>query len=199
MTRRILALDIASETGWAFGEVGAIPRTGTDRLAPEGEPNQRYFGNAIKWLHRLLSVTNPDVLAIEAAIDTSSMSGQRKTSPETHARALGLQAVMQGVWDARGKGDRIVRLVNVKTARVTFLGKGAGNLTGKEAKPRVRARCIELGWLTRETATFDKADACAVWAHVCCQIDKDFAANFTPLGTSPANIYRLKPEYEIEF
>lgn len=179
----VLALDIASETGWAFGPAGGVPRVGTHRLAIEGEPSQHYFGNAIKWLFELLSLTNPDVFAIEAAIDTSNRPGSNSIS---HARSLGLQAVMQGVWDARRKGRREVMLVNVKSARVTFLGKGSGNLPGKIAKGRVQAKCMALGWLTPETATFDKADACAVWAHACSVIEPDIAGQFTPLFSQVA-------------
>ena len=67
------------------------------------------------------------------------------------------------------------RPVNVKTARVGFIG--SGNLKGPEAKRRVRQMCKLLGW---SASNNDESDALAVWHRACVVVDPNLAAVITP-------------------
>ena len=193
MTKSLLALDVATVTGFAFGEIGQVPKADSIRFGSKNATDDECWGAATRWLVDFLKVFTPDVVALEAPIMSSSAAGG--TNPHTQMRLLGLQAVLRNVVALRL--PRPAKLVHVQSARKLFIGHG--NLRGEEAKKRVKQRCIELGWLTPEGATYDKADALCVFAKAAADLDKDFAANFTPLMTSPANIYRLRPDVELEF
>jgi hypothetical protein len=139
-----------------------------------------------------MNVLNPDVVAIEAAIMTSRFDkdGRPQTNPKTQGLLWGLQAVIRTVVKAKRPG--VAKLIHVSSARKLFTGKG--NYPKGQAKPAVKRRAIELGWLTLETVTEDKADACCIWAKACADLDPAFAANFILLGTTAKVRTPLQPE-----
>jgi len=194
--KSVLALDVSSvATGWAFGRIGEKPSTGVVRFAPKGALDDEIWFAALKWMSEAIATMNPDVVAIEAAIMTSNFDedGRPKTNPHTQGLLWGLQAVIRTVVKAKRPG--VAKLIHVSTARKLFTGKG--NYPKGQAKPAVRRRAIELGWLTPETATDDKADACCIFAKACADLDPTFAANFTLLGTTAkSNVVRLVPQSE---
>lgn len=196
MAKSILALDVSvSATGWAFGPTDGRPFCGVHRMAPVGAPEDEVWFAGMRWLNDMFHLHNPDVVAIEAAIMTSSFedeNGRPQTNAKTQGALWGLQAVMRTVVKARRPGAAM--LVNVSSARKLFTGKG--NYTKGQAKPAVKRRAIELGWLTEENATYDKADACCVWAKAAATIDPVFAANFTPLSTSMRRPPAERPDLE---
>lgn len=185
MPKSVLALDVSSvATGWAFGRVGSKPITGVQRFAPKGSLDDEIWFAAMKWMTKQMNDLDPDVVAIEAAIMTSSFDegGRPQTNPHTQGLLWGLQAVIRTVVKAKRPG--VAKLIHVGSARKLFTGKG--NYPKGQAKPAVRRRALELGWLTLETVTEDKADACCIWAKACADIDPAFASNFTLLGTARA-------------
>lgn len=187
MSKLLLALDVATVTGFAWGPVDGTPKADTVRFAKNGAIDDEVWASATKWLANFLAGYSPDVVAIEAPIMTSQ--SHNGTNPATQMRLLGLQAVLRNV--VALKLARPAKLVHVQSARKFFIGHG--NLTGEEAKRRAKARCIELGWLTEESATHDKADAMCVWAKAAGDLNPSFAANFTPLGTAK------RPQPSLEF
>lgn len=162
MGKTLLTLDVATTTGFAWGELGAIPKAGAITFTKKGvEPiDDDVWLAALRWLHPLLGTIQPDVVALEAPIMSSAPAGG--SNPHTQLRLSGLQAVMRTVIASALPSP--ARLVSVQTVRKYFIGQG--NLKGDIAKKLVKARCIELGWLEPGLTGYDRSDAQAVWAKV---------------------------------
>lgn len=191
MAKTVLAIDAATVTGWAFAEIGQKPVCDALRFGGTHGCDEDVWFDALKFINQKLDDYQPDVVAIEAPINSSSIGGG--TNPHTMGRLIGLQAVMRTV--VRARRPSLAKLVHVQSARKFFIG--AGNLRGAEAKARVKRRCIDIGWITEEDATYDKCDALCVWAKAAGDIDRAFAANFTLLGTTAkSNVVRLVPQSE---
>jgi len=64
---KILALDLATETGWAFGQRGHCTLFGTWNLLPKGEPRPNRFRNLIVNLDRVAHSFGgiPDLIVYE--------------------------------------------------------------------------------------------------------------------------------------
>tara|TARA_A100001391_G_scaffold204705_1_gene201375 strand:- start:2715 stop:3248 length:534 start_codon:yes stop_codon:yes gene_type:complete len=157
---KIMALDVATVTGFAVGTVGEVPISGALRFAERGAPPVRVWFKAMVWMHEQLKVHQPDVVYMEGAINSASLGG--KSNPSTFILLNGLQAVLSTVVEARLPVS--AKTIAVSTVRKRFLGKG--NLRSEDAKPMAKAKCIELGWVDDE-ATFDQCDALGVWAAAC--------------------------------
>ena len=178
MPRKLLALDVATNTGFAFGEVAADtrPLSGVIRFGAKGCVDDDSWRAALVWLHDQIKVLAPDVVAIEAPIMSSQAAGG--TNAQTMVRLLGLQAVLRTV--VAVNLPVAAKLIHVQSARKAFIGRG--NLPGAEAKRLVRQKCIDLGWLTEDSATFDKADAMCVWAKAASDLDPSIRWQFEPLA-----------------
>lgn len=173
--KTVLALDVATVTGWAFGPIipGQGPSvSGYHRFGREGADDPRIWSAALVWLNQMIALHNPTLVALEAPINSASAGGGSNAG--TMVRLIGLQAILRAVTEL--KLPVSARLVAVQSARKLFIGHG--NLPSKEAKASVQARCLELGWLTEYTMQPDRADACALWAKACADADPDFAAAF---------------------
>lgn len=174
----LLALDVATVTGFAWGPVDGTPKADCIRFGGKDPLDDDVWVAGMKWLHNFLKVVQPDVVALEAPIMSSAPAGG--SNPHTQLRLTGLQAVLRTV--VAVNLPRPAKLVHVQSARKFFIGHG--NLRGQEAKSRVKRRCIDIGWITEEDATYDKCDALCVWAKAAGDLSPTFAANFTPLMTA---------------
>ncbi|WMT90120.1 hypothetical protein [Pelagibacterium sp. H642] len=157
---KVMALDVATVTGWAVGEIGSKPLSGALRFAGKGTAHPRLWLKAMIWMHDQLKIHRPDVVYMEAAINSASLEG--KSNPTTFVLLNGLQAVLATAVESRLPVS--AKTIKVNTVRKHFLG--AGNIPGKVAKPMAKAKCIELGWVD-DDASFDRCDALAVWAAAC--------------------------------
>lgn len=157
------ALDISkSRTGIAIGRAGETPRSYS--LVGEKIDIVEVMGRLFTWLLDRSKLDKPDWLFYEAPlsggafvpdIDWEAREWHSRQSPHT-TFAL---AKMTGTVELFAHMKSIaMRAVNVKTARVEFIG--AGNLKGSEAKKRARAMCELLKW---PAANADEADALCVW------------------------------------
>lgn len=161
----ILALDLSKKsTGYAFGRVGEVPRSGAVSLGSERSTQAEIGRSLLKWMTGFMSIEQFDRVAIEAA-----WAGTGGRSTETFLLLNGLQFMAQTI--ALLKAGREADLVKVQTARKTFTGRGQYG-TPDEGKYAVQQRCLELGWLTAESLQADRADALCVWAHVASELDK---------------------------
>ena len=161
----VLALDLATTTGWAYGnpEDGLSPTIleSTSRVAPppysygskiigrSAWPDGRIFDAAETYLNDLITIHNPSVLVYEAPFVGKS---EKLAVP---FRLLNLA----GLAEKLGYQREIARVfsANVSTVRKHFIGHG--RLPGGEAKDAVIARCKAIGW---DPKTEDAADALAV-------------------------------------
>ena len=154
--KSILALDIASRTGWAFGVSGELPKSGSVRLAPSGSSNAAIGRGMLRWLTDFISVNPPDVIYYEVPLDPRHMG--RKTTFATARILLGLPFLVETIAEARGIFK--LREVGVQDVRKYFVGEARP----KDKKSAVLARCRQLGW---RAADDNAADALAVWAFAC--------------------------------
>ncbi len=159
---RVLALDIATASGWATdGCAVCPPRFGTWRV-PGGTAN---LGHAIfrfnQWLYEIAATYQPDIIAYEAPFMSS---GGGKTNPQTMFLLIGLCAVAESV--AYAHKVRAIQ-AHVQTVRKHFVGHGRPD----NPKKVVAARCRQLGWDVRDD---NAADACAIWTWAKATHDRTF-------------------------
>lgn len=168
---KVLAFDIATQTGLAVGNSSADPVCWSVNLgeAPEGRRmtnaekerlDNRRFSNVLKLAHGLIAKHNPDLVIIEASI-----GGKNKSD-----YLIGLVACVRGC--AANRGVK-VEIVYPATVRKHFLGKALTSRDFPGMKParakiaikeRVATQCRALGWVVPD---LDAADAAACWDWAC--------------------------------
>jgi hypothetical protein len=170
-TGRVLALDIATVTGWAFGSPGEAPAFGSIRFGKPGGSRAAAYRAFSKWLDEKWNVRDdqPDLIVYESPAVPSIMSG--RTNIDTIRLLVGLAEYLEG-WSY----DRFeLREASVSQVRAHFLGR---NMKSAIAKPMTMQRCLELGW---EVTNTDEADACALWDYQCRFLRPDLASKTAPL------------------
>lgn len=168
----ILALDIASVTGWARGVVGEDPACGSVRFAKPGASQLAICGRALEWAINSITGKLPDVVAIEALLPPRVLKG---ASNEHHDVLAMIHGVIMGVCFMRGVYK--VHHHSVNSVRAHFL-HGIPYARG-EAKTVTMRKCRSLGWL--ESADDDAADACALWSYQAALIDPAQVVRISPL------------------
>ena len=151
----ILALDLsAKNTGVAEGRPGSIPRLYSQPFKTDGDDERKTHGHCLKWIAERIAASCPDVIAVEAQLDTLLQNS---------IKSVRLIAGLHGIINAASwnKGIPLLRL-KVYDTRKHFLGAGRiQGVKGDAVKRLVRARCYDLGW---EPPNLDAADAAAVFA-----------------------------------
>jgi hypothetical protein len=168
----ILALDVATRCGFARGEVGAVPSSGS--VAFGGGGNDRaVFAAALSWLSELLEPRpRPDWVILEALLPGGAMKGE--TQRATRDRLAGLRGVMLAV--AQCRGIKRVSEADVADVRSHFIS--TRKLKRAAAKAEVLRTCARLGWAVADD---DAGDACALWSYACAQIDPTHGIRVSPL------------------
>jgi Holliday junction resolvasome RuvABC endonuclease subunit len=156
---KIVALDVATQTGVCVGNSGAAPTAWSVNLGKGLSEDQR-FSNILKLTHGLIEEHDPDLIAVEAFIGGKNAS----------AYLIGLVACVRGC--AANRGVKVV-LMFPATVRKHFLGKaltsrdfpGLKQAKAKLAiKERVATQCRAIGWTVPD---LDAADAAATWDYAC--------------------------------
>lgn len=117
----ILALDIATNTGWAYGPAGHIERSGSIRLRHVGRRNQDddpmhvAWSNIAFYLRDTWVLDKPDLLVVEAPMPP----GEQKSGPATQI-AFGCLAAMHAM---AALYEIPVRYAYVQTWRKHYTGK----------------------------------------------------------------------------
>ncbi len=165
----ILALDIATKTGWAVGD--EQPETGTIEL--RGSVGEKMHRLA-RELRLLTSIHSPDLIVFEAPI----LHVKRQGSSSTLRLLVGLCCVAEMVAFEAGIA---VSETPTSTWRKHFLGvsRAPKGLTSKWLKQQAQARCRALGW---GDLSEDEADACGVWDHAMSLRRPSHAMTTLPLG-----------------
>jgi len=168
---RVLALDLATTTGWCYGPPGETPECGHIRFSKPGTPRAQTYRTYRNWLDETWGKREeiPDLIVYESPAVGSHMGG--KTNVETLKLLSGLAEHLEE-W-AYGKTE--LREASASQVRAHFIGQ---NLKAKIAKPMVFERCVELGWPVETT---DESDACALWDYQCCWLDPQLAVRTTRL------------------
>ena len=168
---KVLALDIATNTGVAVGNSGENPKSWSVYLGDA--PDDRRFSNVLKLTEGLIEKNRPDLIVVEAAIG----------GPKASAYLIGLVACVRG--QAARMGVRC-EAAHLATVRKHFLGKSLSvkhfphlkpAAAKKAIKQQVIDRCNLLGWAPD---TDDEADACALWDYACAAYARGYQSK--PLG-----------------
>lgn len=151
---RIAALDIATVCGFAFGEAGAIPQSGSVRLKRFGEPPEVAAFNMRAFLRDRFMLERFDLLAIEHFLNPAAQKS---------ADAVILQIMCFGVAVAEGmaRGMRI-EAPQPSTIRKHFIGR-ANMGERRDTKAAVLGRAKTLGYVPRDCRDDNRADACALF------------------------------------
>lgn len=145
----ILALDIATITGWAIGPINATaPLNGSHRIAAPGADIAYTLVKFERWLLDFLTVKTPSLVVFEAPVPRSAAHGF-----QTARKLLGLIAVCELVCFRSGIQCREAA---IQTVRKHFCGNGRAD---KEA---VQAMCAARGWAFADD---NAADALALWSY----------------------------------
>ena len=169
----ILALDIATKTGWARGRVGEIPQSGSVRFGGLHDSPHEIFAQALAWISNFLEPKpRPDVLMIEALLPPDAMKG--KTSKAVRDRLSGLHGIMKAVASLRGIGE--IAEVSVGDVRAHFIFDRTARR--EIAKRETLLQCKALDWPAEDD---NAADACAIWSYACALIDPKSALRVVPL------------------
>jgi hypothetical protein len=170
-TGTVLALDLASVTGWAHGKPGAVPTFGHTRFVSQGTSRAGLYRAFRSWLDQKWNVRDaqPDLIVYESPAVPSLMGG--KTNIDTTKTLIGLAEHLEE-W---AYNNIELREASVSQVRAHFIGQ---NMKAAVAKPLTVERCRDLGW---QVETTDEADACALWDYQCCWLRPDLAARTTPL------------------
>lgn len=149
---QILALDLATVTGWCIGRIGERPRFGTWRLKSKDDEPERASRNLGCRLRDILSVESIDVIAYEAAISAGGVIRMGSAS-RTADMLLQLPGAVQAVAGCYGV---FTTKKHVQSVRKAFLGVARPEFP-KEA---VIAHCRSLGF---DVSDDNAADAIAIW------------------------------------
>jgi Holliday junction resolvasome RuvABC endonuclease subunit len=167
---RILALDLASRTGCAIGNVGEKPMFSTIQFAREDDDHEDVFKRALQWIIEFMQVDKPDAVFVEAPLNFAGAGVT--TNANTIIRLNGLWAVIAAAVKVRGIKYRLAKIHEI---RKNFFG--VGNLKGPEAKKRAMAMSLELGWSPKN---LDEADSAALWFYAACREAPNLAPIITP-------------------
>jgi hypothetical protein len=166
----ILALDVATVTGWARGSPDdESPASGFVRFgSTESSPNA-IFGAAMLWLSDFMrQEPRPTALVLEALLPPQAKLGA--TSTAVRDRLAGLHGIARAVAHLRGIYD--ITDASVLEVRHHFCGdRGAG-------KEGVFDKCKALGWPVRD---LNESDACAIWSYGCALKKPETALRVSPL------------------
>lgn len=152
----VLALDLATTTGWAEGEAGGKVRSGRVRFAPPGSSPAAVFAGAQEWIEARLKAFRPRVIVYEAPLPATVVHG--RTNADTAQLLLGLPAIIEA--GAHRSGVYDIRAANVQDVRGYFLGPNRRRLKRHEAKTATLRMCRAMGL---EVDDDNEADAVALW------------------------------------
>ncbi|GIT90131.1 hypothetical protein JANAI62_03860 [Jannaschia pagri] len=168
---RVVALDIATQTGIAVGDVGGDPRAWSVDL---GKGDEARGAKLLGVVDRLLRDERPDLVVVEAPIG----------GPNASHLLIGLAFVAKSVCKARGVHADSVHISSVRKHFLgsvpTTRGQSAKNKADakKAIKQMVVHRCRLLGW---DVPDHDAADAAACWDFACARHGQHQAHRSTPL------------------
>jgi hypothetical protein len=166
----VLALDLASVSGWAVGEPGSEPEHGSHRFAHAGASHEAIFHNAMQWAEEIIAMCKPGLIVWEAPL--AGFKGG-KTTVDVTTILFGLPAIVGAVAYRHGIFDCFK--ADTSAVRNHFIGC---NPKRARAKPMVIRQCIAMGWPCSDD---NEADALATWSYMVSLIDPRLALRPTPL------------------
>ncbi|MEY9179687.1 hypothetical protein [Bradyrhizobium sp. USDA 313] len=167
----VLALDLASRTGWAVGEPGQTPTHGSILFAKPGASHEAIFSKAWGWMESMLADFGPRTVVWEAPMPTSFSKG--RSNINTTTLLYGLPAIIGGCAYRCGVYD--LRKADTRDVRMHFIGC---NPKRDRAKALVMGQCRSMGWEIKDD---NEADALATWNYMCAILSPRLALSPTPM------------------
>jgi hypothetical protein len=166
----VLALDLASVSGWAVGEPGGKPEHGSHRFASAGASHEAIFAKAMDWADEIIGMCKPRLIVWEAPLP-GFKSG--KTTSDVTTILFGLPAIVGAIAYQHQIYD--CRKADTAAVRHHFIGC---NPKRAKAKDLVVRQCNAMGWHCSDD---NEADALAVWSYMVSLIEPRLALMPTPL------------------
>ena len=177
----ILALDLATCTGYARGKPGELPQCGTVRFGEEDASANAVFAHALTWASKFLEPKpRPHAIIIESMLPPTALKGE--TSRATRDRLAGLHGIIRAV--AYCRGIYTINEVSVLTVRKHFCG------SQNSSKHSVYEKCRMLGWSVPD---MNASDAAATWHFACSLIDPRIGIEVTPLFGKTGKVVSIWP------
>jgi hypothetical protein len=158
----ILALDIATTMGFAIGELGAEPVSGSIRFGSKDASLWAKYNHVLRWA--IDRFKQPDGPRVTRLVIEDQLNPQAFSSKEGADLLYGFPAIIAAVAYECG----IYQIHRRKVADVRGLFIGRRGLKTNDAKFAVMRRCKQLGW---EAVDDNAADALALWAYECSLLD----------------------------
>jgi hypothetical protein len=145
--KTVLALDLASQTGFAIGAVGGRPISGTVRFASAGASHEAIFADALGWMSDMCKGYEPTTIVWEAPLPTSFSRGNSNVKTTTLLYGLpavvGAAAYLRGIYDVRkahqGRAQSFHRIES-EARRGQEIGDAAVPCDGLGRRGRQRGR-----------------------------------------------------------
>ena len=157
----LLALDVATTVGFAFGKPGETPAWGSRSFAGKGGTGE-VVGKFRHWLGERCYALKPTLLTFEAPyVPRPQMrvgAGPPPMNPLVLRRLLAMVGTVEAVaWELR------IECREATPAEITKFFTGRARWGGREQKKAaVIAACERLGWMVGDND--NAADALALWA-----------------------------------
>ena len=143
---RILACDIATVTGWAFGDGASDPIFGSQRMGRRGALLGECYVAFRDWMNATVDRLHPEVVVFEAPLLINRGSAQ------VVQRLMGLAAHADEIATRRG-----LEVYRAEGSTVTKAFTGRGRFTGgrDEKKQAVIRTCNLYGWFPTDDNAAD--------------------------------------------
>lgn len=171
--RKVLALDLATNVGFAVGIPGGEPAFGSHRLPATQEDVGGYAVKFDYWLRAVLREHAPVTTIVFCA---TILPNHVKANIATIRKLNGL------AWHTEFTAKRFeLECFEMYEAQAKKTFVGAGNAK----KPDVEARCLALGWQVQNQ---DESDALCAWVHACAQLAPKAGARWAATPTTWAEL-----------
>lgn len=168
---RVLALDTARRTGWAYGEFEGPRLFGAFELPQTGERIAPYLIMFEKYVHDLIATHRPQKIAFE-----SPLLNPRRDNVVKNRKLYGLVNSIEVI---AHKMDIPCVEESIGRIRTHFLGKGFPRKSDA-VNIAIKVRCRELGWDVPHNYT-DEASALALLDYILSLEKPALAVNAKPL------------------
>ncbi len=159
----ILALDLATKTGWAYGKPDKRGPTAFGSLKFKGE-RPAIYRELRRWLSDWIRA-QPGLIVFESAAPPIWMLGRTRFA--TTKLLIGMCEHVEELCYER------IELCDAMTSQVRAHFLGTNRIKRPEAKRLTIARCEKLGW---HVANDNEADACALWHYQASLLSPEIAA-----------------------
>lgn len=164
MPAGILALDLATATGWAaLTALDAEPDFGTFRVAGRGVSIGAFGVSYREWLGGMIDLIQPQLIGFEAPFVSAGVA-----NADTARKLMGLAWETEVVCEERRRGDarfRHLRVVEANNSTIRKWMTGHGRYgSSAEGKRQMILACQQRGW---RPANDNEADALGQLAYLC--------------------------------